>query len=71
MRNKILPNKDVKKALTGEKPLKPSNKEQRFVHKDKVDRRKKEGWKEVKAMDFEGKTLGVKTHSDDLVLMEK
>ena len=54
------------------KPLAPSKKKQRYVALRNIDRRKAEGWKEVaKPKDAHGRELGVRTHCEDLVLMEK
>ena len=60
-----MPNKKIVKKLTGATPTKPSKKTQRYVHFEKVPRRKKEGWKEV------GGGPKSNTRTADLVLMEK
>ncbi len=81
MKKKIVAKKErpkinikVAKVLSGLTPLKKSNKEQRYVKNDelRIKDMKAKGWKPVaKPVDVHGRELGVRVHSDDLILMEK
>ena len=66
--------KKVKKAIKKE-PSPIPEKRTHLFRKDRVEAKKKEGWKEIdinKITDKHGRLLGVNTHGEgELVLMEK
>lgn len=64
------PEKKIIKIIKESQP--EIKKKQRLVRVDKVDQKKKEGWKEVDLKkDKHNRLLGVNTNTSDLVLMEK
>ena len=66
----VLPDKDVQKELLKKGPAVENRVYVRAG--EKVERMKKEGWKVVdEDKGKHGRTVGVRTHASDLVLMEK
>ena len=57
-------NKEQEKIMS-----QPSKEQLKLCRPDKVEKLKAEGWKVVKQK--EGKVEGVRTHSNDLILMKK
>lgn len=68
---KRVPDKDIRKDLTGDVPIKKKA-DSRYVASRNIDAMKKKGWKVVgDGKDAKGKIEGVRVHSKDLILMSK
>jgi hypothetical protein len=69
-KKKIRPTADGKVVKKLTSPKEEVKKEQKYVRADRVEFFKQSGWKTVNR-DITKRVEGVKTHANDLILMEK